>query len=419
MPPSYSVYPQSLDSSSTLPPFTDNITPVNAEGVNRLRDAILRIETELGPEPSATFGNVRNRLDSMDAVIESIPRGLEILDNGTLLADDISSLNFTGGVSLFQSGPTQYTVNISGGGGGGSSLTVQDNLTTLTTAATLLRFTGSLSASLLASGQVEVEGLGLDVRDFLGTVDSNTSILNVTGNVLASNPVAGEVTLDFPFLEVLDGYGVVDSEVLHLNFLNRANAYQFSDGYVNIDVPFLAVADASTTLVNDLYLLKFIGNLLPSATDSTTIEVDTLKSKIKVYNNANITTAAVDVATGVTFGTTSTNVTSTNASSTSTSVSPTVAGQFLITGQVGINPNVSGVSGLLVEVRVNGTTVFSQKHQGLVLTDATVVSTPFSLIANLSINDLVTVRWTHSGSSDSVSQLSVGEDTTWLAITLL
>jgi hypothetical protein len=42
---------------------------VNAAGYNRLRDAILSIEAELGLDPSREFGTVRARLDDLRAVL--------------------------------------------------------------------------------------------------------------------------------------------------------------------------------------------------------------------------------------------------------------------------------------------------------------------------------------------------------------
>lgn len=62
---SYSNYPNQLDNSTTLPPSTDLVTPVKAEVTNRLRDAILAIEAELGLQPSGTYSTVRARLDAL------------------------------------------------------------------------------------------------------------------------------------------------------------------------------------------------------------------------------------------------------------------------------------------------------------------------------------------------------------------
>jgi hypothetical protein len=64
---SYTKYPSQIDSQQELPVATDNVTPVKAEVVNRLRDAVLAIETELGIDPSREFGSVRARLDHIQA----------------------------------------------------------------------------------------------------------------------------------------------------------------------------------------------------------------------------------------------------------------------------------------------------------------------------------------------------------------
>ncbi len=69
---SYSKYPSQLDGSLELPPTTDDVTPVKAEVVNRLRDAILAIESELGVDPSREFGTVRARLDNMSDLINDL-----------------------------------------------------------------------------------------------------------------------------------------------------------------------------------------------------------------------------------------------------------------------------------------------------------------------------------------------------------
>lgn len=68
----FSKYPESLDDSSTLPVTIDNVTPVKAEIVNRLRSSVISTQTELGVLPSGTFGTVRARLDDLDQTIKNI-----------------------------------------------------------------------------------------------------------------------------------------------------------------------------------------------------------------------------------------------------------------------------------------------------------------------------------------------------------
>lgn len=63
----YTLYPSLLDNNTSLPAFVDLKTPVRAEEGNRLREAILAIEGELGLQPSGTYASVRARLDALEA----------------------------------------------------------------------------------------------------------------------------------------------------------------------------------------------------------------------------------------------------------------------------------------------------------------------------------------------------------------
>jgi len=76
----FSKYPNSLDDSLSLPPSLDLITPVKAEVVNRHRDALLAIETELGIQPSGIYGNVKDRIDAMQAQITTIAQDLDAVE---------------------------------------------------------------------------------------------------------------------------------------------------------------------------------------------------------------------------------------------------------------------------------------------------------------------------------------------------
>lgn len=76
----YTVYPNQIDGPDQLPKSTDLVTPVKAEVVNRLRDSILAIEKELGVQPSSTFGTVKDRLDSLTGLINSLSDDLDALE---------------------------------------------------------------------------------------------------------------------------------------------------------------------------------------------------------------------------------------------------------------------------------------------------------------------------------------------------
>lgn len=64
-------YPAQLDDSLSLPLVVDNNTPIQADVVNRLRNAIIALETELGVKPSSIYSTVRARLDYLEGVFGS------------------------------------------------------------------------------------------------------------------------------------------------------------------------------------------------------------------------------------------------------------------------------------------------------------------------------------------------------------
>ncbi len=77
----FSKYPTALDDSTSLPPTVDLVTPVNAEVVNRLRDAIIATQAELGNDPSRAFGNVRDRLDSLRSGLTKAQQDILAIEN--------------------------------------------------------------------------------------------------------------------------------------------------------------------------------------------------------------------------------------------------------------------------------------------------------------------------------------------------
>jgi len=62
-------YPDGIDSTSSLPYVTNGTSPMVGDDVNRLRDAIVAVETELGINPSGTFTSVDARLGVTEAAI--------------------------------------------------------------------------------------------------------------------------------------------------------------------------------------------------------------------------------------------------------------------------------------------------------------------------------------------------------------
>lgn len=88
----YTKYPLGIDTSTELPKATDLVTAVNGESVNRLREAILAIENELGIQPSGTNSTVRARLDylentSADVTFEAVKTALAQADSSVSFND--------------------------------------------------------------------------------------------------------------------------------------------------------------------------------------------------------------------------------------------------------------------------------------------------------------------------------------------
>ena len=98
----YSVYPNNYDGSTQLPLAIDNVTPINAEVVNRLIDCVQAIEAELGIKPSGTYATVRARLDDLIASVGGGGGGANVIaamtttfpDGGAVLQTKTSTVAF-------------------------------------------------------------------------------------------------------------------------------------------------------------------------------------------------------------------------------------------------------------------------------------------------------------------------------------
>lgn len=66
-----SKYPAQIDNSLTLPVSVDNRSPVTGSVVNRLREAIIAIESELGVKPGGT-STVKGRLDNINTSLNNL-----------------------------------------------------------------------------------------------------------------------------------------------------------------------------------------------------------------------------------------------------------------------------------------------------------------------------------------------------------
>lgn len=98
-------YPSQVDTSLTLPTVIDNVTPIEASVINRLRDAILATQGALGPNPAGVYGNVRNRLDSLEKLVVAISPGASVFIGNTIFDGDLVADGYTQNVIGFYGRP--------------------------------------------------------------------------------------------------------------------------------------------------------------------------------------------------------------------------------------------------------------------------------------------------------------------------
>jgi len=129
----YTIYPCGIDSSDQLPIAVNDVTPIIDEVINRHREALIAIESELGIQPSGTYTTVRARLDALECLIADIgstPDGLStVLNEGVVVRNNVTSMNFIGaGVNATSSG-IDGRVNIAiSSTGGGTLFQIQESI---------------------------------------------------------------------------------------------------------------------------------------------------------------------------------------------------------------------------------------------------------------------------------------------------
>lgn len=64
-------YPSDVDDLTSLPRVSNGTSSVVASDINKVRDAVVAVEAELGKNPSGTFGTLKDRLDQNDTTISS------------------------------------------------------------------------------------------------------------------------------------------------------------------------------------------------------------------------------------------------------------------------------------------------------------------------------------------------------------
>ncbi len=202
-------YPAQIDDSISLPAAIDNQTPVAGVVFNRLRDAILAIEGELGTKPSGVNSTVKARLDSLENIVNSIHVISLAQDlGGTLTAPlviglqgrPLSDVAPNAGQVLGWDGIAWVPSNVSGGGaiifagdlsGGPFSETV----------------TGLLNRPLSTTAPAIGQTLIWDGAQWTASTNFQGQNIDTTGSLLAGPTVVSTLTTG---LETLSGKFIVN-----------------------------------------------------------------------------------------------------------------------------------------------------------------------------------------------------------------
>jgi hypothetical protein len=144
-----SKYPAQID-TATLPLVADKNSLVNADTSNRLRNAIIAIESELGIKPSGIYSTVRSRLDTIESLVSGVG-GLTISGDVTGAIDSVTVVKLQG-ISVTNTTPTTNQVLKFNGtawapaaeSGGGGSFTPGTDLSGTSTNQTVIGLNGIL-----------------------------------------------------------------------------------------------------------------------------------------------------------------------------------------------------------------------------------------------------------------------------------
>lgn len=377
----FSKYPNQIDDSSTLPIATDNVTPVKAEVVNRLRDAVLALESELGIDPSREFGTVRARLDAMQSGTGG-GGAIEILQNGVEVLPSAVSLDFVGNVNITIPQPLRAKIEIIGG----QATQIQETIA--------VNFNGQTIFTL-----------------------SNDPIEDI-GVMMFVNGIKQQMGVDYTSTDTTVTYtgsiSLITSDEVEFWYLVDLGSIGGSGGAVTVQYNGLDI-DTATTLFN------FTGGATVTSIAAGQVEVHMgSNTKIRTFRStSNLSGSAVSINKTVIWNGSSTLVTAINASlaAGNTQITTTTTGHFLVEGQLTISPTIDAVSGIIIEVLLNGSTVVhTVSDYGSVWGVGIDRSFAFCFPIDLTSGNTLEVRWRHSGSALSTQDLVFGDDLSWFAI---
>jgi hypothetical protein len=183
----YSIYPKAIDGFAQLPLFVDNITPVSAEGLNRIRSAIINIETALGIFPQGDFDTVAERLDNINISSNGLK---EITERLEVVESDVAAIE-----AILADFPSDLqTVLVAGSETGGSNIIISSGDEIQAESSATIRSAVSSSIELISeSGSLNVVASKVNLNT--GSINADITVDSGDPNGVVS-AVSGSLYLD-------------------------------------------------------------------------------------------------------------------------------------------------------------------------------------------------------------------------------
>lgn len=317
----YTLYPNSLDNTTSIPLTTDLVSLVKAEAVNRIREAVIAIQAELGANPSGTFATVRDRLDAIGSGSGGGGVGngsITVQLNGAVVSSNVLTLDFAGAVSAVVESPTKIKVTVGTSGQIQETLAVSNGQTTFT----------------LSMVPVQAKAVEMYLNGLKQTYGTDYTATGQTVNYTGSISLISSDTVEFWYINDLSGispvsYGttlfkeypvVSDAQtsftMAHLPFQASAvemyvngikQAYTSDYTVSGLTLSYAGLTLSSTDVVEIVYFTD--ANLVPAASSSlyniTTIKTGTYTAVINDFVRCDPTSGGFSVnlptASGVTM----------------------------------------------------------------------------------------------------------------------
>lgn len=427
-----SKYPNSIDTTNELPLATNNVTPVIAEQVNRLRNAIVNIETELGVNPSGTYSTVRDRLDAQNGTVGN--GAVQIQNDGAVVVNEATIIDFIGNVTVTNPSSLKARIEVTGG----QATQVQETKTVSTNGQT--SFT-------LTSTPVDSTSVLMFVNGLKQTYSSDFLVSGTSVSYVGSTSLTTADIVEFYYLVDLGGISggggsttitlkedaaTVSSSVTTINFTGNTNLTNNGGGQITVDVPTvtptITLKEEGTNVNTATTTVNFTGNVNLTNNGSGQVTVDIPSgggsiAQMRVYIGTNITmSSGVYQTIEWNGGASTSNITTTNCSliTSNTQIQVNISGVYLIQGQLSFSTEFNpSPRGLGITVLHNGvdqllnigaaSRIISESGAG--------IDIPFSFITELNATDTVEVAVSVSPGSDIL--ISADETISWFSVKLL